>query len=156
MKKLIVTILLFSFISVVPSYGMKVITNKPLDRTVPSRSSGPSADYSSTDSTIYEYNPGSSVGYGGIRGYQAVRFYQYYKPGLSRDIRPELLGTIWHYPDYLAENPGSVNVKQNNHDHSKANLRRYMREAADYYVVDTINHPDSAVESKHEDYYPEL
>lgn len=153
MKKLIVTILLFSFISVIPSYGMKVITNKPLDRTVPSRSSGTFNDYNSTDTTTYEATLGSSSSYGGIKGYQAVRFYQYYKPGLSRDLRPELLGTRWDYPAYTIENPGSVTVKKANHDHSKPNLKRYMREAADYYVVDTINHPDSAVESKHEDYF---
>ena len=154
MKKLAVTLLLFAFIAG-PSFAMKIITNKQMDRTVPSRCMRPGyeAGIGSNGSSVY-YTPGETYKYGGIKGYQAVRFNQYYKPVLSKDIRYELIGTRWHYPDYTVQTPGTLTVK-NNGDANKLNLRnsKYMREAADYFVVDTINNPNMAVEAKHEGYY---
>jgi hypothetical protein len=152
MKKLAVTLLLLAFIAG-PSFAMKIITNKDTDRTVPSRCMRPGYDVvSDTASSVY-YTPGTTTQYGGIRGYQAVRFDQYYKPVLKRDFRNELIGTRWHYPNYTVETPGKVTVKGNNASAKAVIPSKYMREAADYFVVDTIHNPNTAVEAKHEGYY---
>ena len=155
MKKFIVTLLLISFISTVPSYGMKLITNKTTDRTVPSRCSGPGSEsYLDDGVTKTYYTPGQKTTYGGpYTGYQAVTYEKYYKPILSKNIRTELIGTTWYYPDYTVQTPGTYTVEKTGAIKTKDLLsRRYMREAADYYVVDTINNPNHAVEAKHEEY----
>ena len=152
MKKLAVTLLLLAFIAG-PSFAMKVITNKDTDRTVPSRCMRPGFEAVSDASSSVYYTPGTSTQYGGIKGYQAVRFDQYYRPVLKRDFRNELIGTRWHYPNYTVETPSKVTVKTNSGAVKSITPSKYMREAADYYVVDTINNPNMAVEAKHEGYY---
>ena len=154
MKKFIVTLLLISFISVIPSYGMKIITNKPLDRTVPSRCMRPGTDISAeTGITNTYYTPGQTTKYGGYNGYQAAIYDKYYKPILGKNIRTELVGTKWYYPDYTETTPAKYTVQKTTNSYD-ANLlsRRYMREAADYFIVDTVTHPEKAVAAKYEEY----
>ena len=150
MKKLVLTVLLLSFISVVPSFGMKLITNTPMDRTVPSRCSGQGSEYtveSTYVQTPSQTTPGYSTGYRDGWGYQGVTYERYYKPLLGVGIRPELVGTTWNYPsykEYPAQTTQAVTKTYNNVFKNSFD-KRYIREAADYYVVDTITHPNNAI-----------
>ena len=144
MKKLVLTVLLLSF-AIAPCFAMKVITNKELDRTVPSRTSGfgYNSEVNNYQDTTYRYLPGRD-GYRYGWGYQGVTYEKYYKPIIGRDIRTELIGTNWNYP--LATNGQLERVSKNNSNLNNLGLnKKYIREAADYFIVDTINHPQSAV-----------
>lgn len=141
MKKTFLILAIFSFVSVMPSFGLKLITNDNGDRTVPSRCSGPdSQEY------IYEqdYNSSSAV-YKKYDGFQGVKFESVYKPVLSRHIRKELIGTTWYYPAYSppAQN---TDISQNIENKVSDKLSKsYSREAADYYYVDTIEDPKKPI-----------
>lgn len=151
MKKLVLTVILLAFVSAIPSFAMKVITNKELDRTVPSRSSRPGTEmqlgsYQETTYTI----PKNRAGYRDGWGYQGVTYEKYYKPLISRDIRFELVGTHWDYPKATNYQLEKV-TKTYNTAYKNLYGKRYMREAADYYVVDTINHPNNAVQAGYDE-----
>ncbi|MBQ9246116.1 hypothetical protein IJ182_07610 [bacterium] len=147
MKKIILAILLFSFISTVPSFGMKIITNTDLDRKVPSRCMGPGTDTYVDTYVETTYNtPTNQKGYRYGWGYQGLTYEKYYKPVLGQGIRPELIGTTWDYPSERNYNPQKT-VKKYTDVYNTQLAKRYMREAADYYVVDTISHPDNAVQA---------
>ncbi len=134
MKKVIIAALLLSFISAAPVFAMRVITNTDLDRTVPSRSFKPGAEITE-ETTTYgnKYKPTNL--------YQGIAYEKYYKPVLSNGIRRDLIGTTWDFPEYGTATPQQV-VKKTYYNKLG---KRYMREAADYYVVDTIRHPNNAI-----------
>ena len=86
-------------------------------------------------------------------GYQAAIYERYYKPILSKNIRTELIGTTWYYPDYTVTTPDKYTVQTTAKSFDADLLsRRYMREAADYFIVDTVAHPEKAVAAKYEEY----
>ncbi len=151
MKKFCLLLVLFTFLTSVPSFGMKLIVNDDNNRRVPSRCSGPVEEYSADDNNQYEYNV--NYNYQPVNNYNSAywsdRYEFYYKPLLSRDMRTELVGTTWYYPKYVARyNPSTpatysetTVVKKPDtvvKDQDQLN-KRFIREAADYYTRDTLS-----------------
>ena len=140
MKKLCLILLLFSYISVIPAFAVKVIVNDTNDRRVPSRSSGPDAFvqyYEVGD----DYVENSYSGPNANRGYQLEKYKNVNLPLLKEDFRLELVGTTWHYPD----NTTTVQSTQLNNDEvfdTSTLNRSHHREAADYYTKDTQKDPN--------------
>ncbi len=151
MKKIFSMLVLLLFASA-PVYAMKIIVNSTSDRTVPSRSSG---------KEYYNYN---DINYGD--GYittttrtEINRNRQFIQPNLDdlkllkSNIRGELIGTTWYYPNLEAaqttttntttinQPPTVITTTVNNPPFSKI----YTREAADYYTKDTILSPDKLI-----------
>ena len=160
MKKILLAVILFSFFTAIPSFAMKLIINKDSDRTVPSRSIG------SFDDIILDEEPGSDFydlykknvrnGVFVIPGYQAEMYETYFVPRLKRDMRKELIGTNWKYPNYIAlkaqyeENLKQAQSKKymlKEKDTQNKIVKRYAREAADYYYRDTLKNPDKIIPS---------
>lgn len=137
MKKTLLTFIIFSCISV-PSFAMKLITNTEADRMVPSREMGNFYVSVPVDKNIKN---GVYV----IPGYKAETYATIYKPGLEKDIRKELVGKTWNYPDYVTlKAQYEQSLMQENADNTKAGrlkrtIKRHCREAADYYYRDTNN-----------------
>ncbi|MCD7780438.1 MAG: hypothetical protein LUH05_07185 [Candidatus Gastranaerophilales bacterium] len=141
MKKTFLILAIFSFVSVMPSFALKLITNDNGDRTVPSRCSG----YDGQE-YIYEqdYNSNSAV-YKKYDGYQGDKFEAVYKPILSQHIRRELVGTTWYYPVNSPQQQSTdINSNITNQESDKLS-KSYIREAADYYYVDTIENPQKPI-----------
>ena len=133
MKKTLLTFIIFSCISV-PSFAMKVITNTEADRMVPSREMGSVYVPAPVDKNIKN---GVYV----IPGYKAETYATIYKPGLEKDIRKELVGKTWDYPDYVAikaQYEKSL-LQDSKSSRLKKTIKRHCREAADYYYRDTLN-----------------
>lgn len=156
MKKFCLILVLFSFISVMPCFALKVIVNENTDRTVPSRCSGPTSSYEE-EYEMQQNDDGSQESVSQqeseiIPGYQGAKYELVYKSRLGADIRPELVGTAWGYPDYTHllnqnadEQPAEQNENMDNNQEQELITKRYLREAADYYVLDTINRPDEVI-----------
>jgi len=149
----------FTFLSVVPSFAIKIIVNNETDRTVPSRCSG--GDVEEYIEQDYEVSsPSVNVErkfVNNMADKQRERFNLVYKPILEQDFRRELIGTTWHYPDetqnYSQPEPVQEQVYNAHYNDAAMQVynKKYIREAADYYVVDTINRPDEAVPVGYED-----
>lgn len=137
MKETLLTFIIFSCISMSPVYAMKLITNTEADRIVPSREMG----------SIYVAVPEDKNIKNGvyvIPGYKAETYATLYQPGLEKDIRKELVGKTWVYPDYVslkAKYEKSLKQEDNMLKTKRFNptTKRYNREAADYYYFDTTN-----------------
>ena len=152
MRNFFIFYVLFSFFTVIPSFALKIIVNEDTDRTVPSRCSGPSnviEEYTeeqnndSRESAQEELIEKSN-------DYNSEKYELVYKPLLGADIRPELVGTTWGYPlnnfeqnvnsqEQLLENQAEENIPQ------EVTVKRFTREAADYYILDTINRPNEII-----------
>ncbi len=153
MKKFCLLMAAFTFLSVMPSFAIKIIVNNETDRTVPSRSSDRNVEeYIEQDNEVS--SPSVNVNrrvVNSMADKQRERFNLVYKPILEQDFRRELIGTTWHYPDetqnYSQPEPiqEQVSDEQFNDGGWQAYNKKYIREAADYYVVDTINRPNEAV-----------
>lgn len=162
MKKYCVLMLFFYFISVIPGFAMKVIVNEGTDRKVPSRCSGPSESYyeetdeQQTDSvpdeymqqTVYEKNNENNT-----EKYELV-----YKKLLGENIRSELAGTRWNYPvnnivqkEEIKPQTDEKNIN-NETNQQEVTVKRYLREAADYYFIDTIGSPNDVIPAGFEVY----
>ncbi len=162
MKKYCVLMLFFYFISVIPGFAMKVIVNEGTDRKVPSRCSGPSESYyeetdeQQTDSvpdeymqqTVYEKNNENNT-----EKYELV-----YKKLLGENIRSELAGTRWNYPvnnivqkEEIKPQTDEKNIN-NETNQQEVTVKRYLREAADYYYIDTIESPNDVIPAGFEIY----
>lgn len=144
MKKLCLVLLLFSYISVMPSFAAKLIVNDTEDRRVPSRSSGPEAFvqyYEVGDDYVENVQNGSNPS----RGYQLERYKTQNLPLLKEDIRLELVGTTWEYPEEVQETTYTEVNTQNTASDEYAYDRRFHREAADYYTMDTIKNPNMLI-----------
>lgn len=154
--------LFFYFISVIPGFAMKVIVNEGTDRKVPSRCSGPSESYyeetdeQQTDSvpdeymqqTVYEKNNENNT-----EKYELV-----YKKLLGENIRSELAGTRWNYPvnnivqkEEIKPQTDEKNIN-NETNQQEVTVKRYLREAADYYYIDTIESPNDVIPAGFEIY----
>lgn len=143
MKKLCLILLLFSWISVMPSFAAKIIVNDTDDRRVPSRSSGPEAFvqyYEVGDDYVDSY--GQAPKHNG--GYQLEKYKNQNLPLLKEDIRLELVGTTWEYHD---EAQDAAYAEANSQASSIDDVydKRYHREAADYYTMDTIKNPNALI-----------
>ena len=154
MKKSFILMMLFSFISVMPCFALKIIVNESTDRTVPSRSSSPSELYEDYNEQEYteeiehneeqQSNINQSV-------YNDEKYEQVYRPLLGANIRPELVGTTWGYAVNNPQTNKEEHIQPANNVNNEINqgkeilVKRFLREAADYYVIDTINRPDEAV-----------
>lgn len=137
-----------------PSYAMKVILNDNSDRRVPSRCSGSFDDYvveePVMDGSMQFNGPqnGPAFGQGGGR-MGMFRYITQYKPLLSQDMRPELIGTTWYYPQRTivvnnqgtnssGQMKGQMKTSKQEQKKSKNMSKRYLREAADYYTQNTL------------------
>ncbi len=153
MKKLFIFFVLLSFFSVMPSFALKVIVNEGTDRTVPSRCSGPS-------NVIEEYTeepnndvrePDQEELVEKSNDYNSEKYELVYKPLLGANIRPELAGTSWGYPVNNIEKSTNEQEKLVNNESDESaqvkevTLKRFTREAADYYILDTINRPNEII-----------
>ena len=151
MKKFCLMLAVFTFVSVMPSFAVKMIVNNDTNRKVPSRSS-----VSNSEVYVEQGEDAFSPSFEQNRYYsnravnqQLERFIVFYKPILGQDIRPELIGTTWHYPSEIQH----YNQQQQQHEAVSEHFngdsvfynKHYIREAADYYVVDTINRPGEVV-----------
>lgn len=156
MKKFCILFMLFSFISVMPCFALKIIVNENTDRTVPSRSSSPAdsyeEDYSMEETGDMLYDQQQRPLITRQSEYNNQKYELVYKPLLGANIRPELVGTTWNYPVNNMPPKVDENMRPVNNDVNNANnqepatiVKRYLREAADYYVLDTINHPKDII-----------
>lgn len=128
MKRILFLISLFVFVSVMPVYALKTMYNNEDDRRVPSRSSLFSVnykeDYSLESESTTKVNPGR------FWGDEYFRF-------LSQNIRPELKGTVWYYYSNEESSEQNVNRLKLSAVKNENYVKRYIREAADYFVRDT-------------------
>lgn len=136
MKKVLLVLVLFAFISVMPSFSMKVILNDQSDRLVPSRCSG-MLGYDDSDLNYDESQNNVK---------NRIKKKDPYSYTLSKYIRTELVGTKWGYYQEEDIQP-AVNVQKSARDEKLKLLKRGSREAADYYMQDTLNNPDNLVQS---------
>lgn len=145
MRKVCLILGLFAFLSAisVPAYAIKMITNNELDRTVPSRCSGSDEEFIQDDYAQVQDNNVVPVSNKVIR-VQKENFERYYKPILGEDFRIELLGIKWNYPAYEEKPVQSIEKKQQFEDiiYESSDQKRYIREAADYYIIDTLKNPN--------------
>lgn len=123
MRKVMIVFIMCVFASM-PAHALKLIVNDSADRTVPSRSSTQTYEY--VDETL-EYSGLSTKNIADLKY-------------LSDNIRGELVGTTWFYPEF-AKSVGGVEKSVQYVEGSK----NYTREAADYYEADTLNHPNKLV-----------
>lgn len=137
MKKLCLIMVFMFFVGNLPSFAMKIIVNNDNDRIVYSRSSFPG------DEVDADYNNGND-GYVSVNSKKnnlTDEQLQY----LTNEIRDELIGTYWNFDDNNAQN---VNNSNNSSDVNSVEYnKRGSREAADYYMVDSIKAPDTPVPS---------
>lgn len=141
MRKVCFILGLLAFLSAMhfPAYAIKLITNNELDRTVPSRCSGPSDEFVQDDYGQVQNNNANPVSNKVIKK-QKDNFERYYKPILGEDFRIELLGIRWNYPSDEEQPNQSVENNQyyENVNYENNEQKRYIREAADYYIYDTL------------------
>jgi hypothetical protein len=132
MKKVFLILILFIFVAS-PSFALRMIVNTVEDRTVPSRCTTPD-NYIEEDNSYVEIENKKN-------SYNASRFDARHKDYLGENIRRELIGTTWDYstPQKVETMPKvpKINVKNT--------PKRFLREAADYYTVDTLKTPKRAV-----------
>ena len=137
MKKLCLVLVFMLFIGNLPSFAMKIIVNNDNDRIVYSRSSFPGDEADSS----YNNNDDGNVPVNYKKNNLTNEQLQY----LTNEIRDELIGTYWNFNENNAQN---VNNSDNSADfNSTAYNKRGSREAADYYMVDSIKAPDTPVPS---------
>ena len=83
--------------------------------------------------------------------YNNEKYEQVYRPLLGENIRPELVGTTWGYAVNNVQPNKEEHIQPINNVNNEMNqgkeilVKRFLREAADYYVIDTINRPNEAV-----------
>lgn len=154
MNKLLLTLILLTCIFTAPSYARKIIVNPDSDKIVHSRSSIRNYDDNLILDAIQQAATPNYIKNGDfvIPGYKGELFESYYKPLLKRDFRRELAGTAWAYPDYLALKAeyrrnvyeANVNAAKEQRQNKSINkiIKKYIREAADYYYRDTLKDPD--------------
>lgn len=123
MRKVMIIFIMSLFVAM-PAHALKLIVNDSADRTVPSRSSTQTYEY--VDESL-DYN---SVG---TKNIADLKY-------LSDNIRGELVGTTWFYPEFAQSASGGEQTVQ-----YIENSKNYTREAADYYEADTLNHPNKLV-----------
>ncbi len=162
MKKFCILLMLFSFLSIMPSYALKVIVNEATDRKVPSRSSVPEPieDYSEQQQMDYVSDEDNQQQNADKKSeYSDKKYELVYKPLLGGAIRPELVGTTWNYPvnnfvpeEKIQEKQVSQNIDSEKNQEKEVILKRYLREAADYYYIDTIGSPNNVVPAGFEIY----
>ncbi len=139
MRKTWFIVLLIYLVSAIPSYAIKYTVNDEMDRTVPSRSTSPEERiqyWSYTTDYYYDQNPNE---YYLRHDYNKMML-------LGENVRPELVGVVWYYPKEKIT-PVNVNAKQEQTEQIIMEPKRYSREAADYYSVDTNVDPDMKVPS---------
>ena len=143
MKRVWFTVLLIYLVSAIPSYAIKYTVNDETDRTVPSRSSSPEDRieyWSYTTDVDYNQKEQNSDTYYLRHDYNKMLL-------LGENVRPELAGIIWHYPEEEVT-PVDVNAKQEQTEEIvREEPKRYSREAADYYSVDTNVDPNMRIPS---------
>ena len=137
MKKLCLVLVFMLFIGNLPSFAMKIIVNNDNDRIVYSRSSFPGDEADSS----YNNNDDGNVPVNYKKNNLTNEQLQY----LTNEIRDELIGTYWNFDENNAQN---VNNTDNSADfNSTAYNKRGSREAADYYMFDSIKAPYTPVPS---------
>lgn len=167
MKNICFILVCLTFLSVLPSYATKVIVNDDQDRIVYSRSSRPPKEII-TEQNIQNteaVQDNDNVRGSWIRDYSVKN--QEYNTSIIRlfiDLREELVGTSWGYPEYLKYPipPELVNELKAQQDGRKdyveentvqttyvedPRFNRTSREAADYYMVDKVKAPNRYVPS---------
>jgi|GEM_PF-4505054 len=175
MKKVLLTLIIFSCVCTAPGFAMKIIINKENDRIVPSRLM---RDYDGSkaakklddaaevkevpvNSTIVESSIYTIPGFKGYKGWRAEEFEKYYRGLLGKNIRKELAGRIWDYPegedytviktnytqqtDYKTED--AVYTKKIRPKRILGTEKKYDREAADYYYINTLKDPNVIIPS---------
>lgn len=123
MRKVMIVFIMALFVAM-PARALKLIVNDSADRTVPSRSSTQTYEY--VDESL-DYNSA------GTKNIADLKY-------LSDNIRGELVGTTWFYPEFAQSASGGEQTVQ-----YIENSKNYTREAADYYEADTLNHPNKLV-----------
>lgn len=123
MRKVMIVFIMCIFASM-PAHALKLIVNDSADRTVPSRSSTQTYEY--VDETL-DYSGSSTKNFADLKY-------------LSDNIRGELVGTTWFYPEFAK----SANTVEQSVQYVESS-KNYTREAADYYEADTLNHPNKLV-----------
>lgn len=130
------------FIGNLPSYAMKIIVNDDKDRIVYSRSSFPGEEtYTEYTNENENTNTTTPVTYKRTNLTESQLYY------LSNEIRDELIGTYWNYNE---ENNTAEEINNNENNVNTAVYtynKRGSREAADYYMVDSIKAPNMLIPS---------
>lgn len=144
MKNICFLLACLTFLSVLPSSAMKIIVNNANDRIVYSRSSGPDEIITEEVDT---QTPQSKTSY-----YKSLNtnpeYYEYQLRLLGSDFRNELAGTKWYYNQRTVPvNNVKQTALQAKQKAESERSKRLSREAADYYMVDLTNAPNTLVPS---------
>ena len=175
MKNICLILVGLTFLSVLPSYATKIIVNDNKDRIVYSRSSRPPKEIITEQYVVNEYsepqntNPYTEEEKNSYIYTYSVRNVNYNLAilDLGNDIREELVGTKWYYPEYKVwpVRPEIIDQQLQNPDKKPQNFnekpqnivettyiederfKRTSREASDYYIVDIVNAPNTLIPS---------
>ncbi len=145
MKNISLLLVCLTFISVMPSYAMKLIVNDENDRIVYSRSSFPHNEVTYSDEDVTTKVKTSY--YKSLK--QTPEYYEYQLKLLGNDFRKELAGTKWYLANEdVVEAVEPTPVEQlSEYQLNLERLKRSSREAADYYMVDMMKDPENLVPS---------
>ncbi len=145
MKNISLLIVCLAFISVMPSYATKIIVNDDNDRIVYSRSSFPQNEVTYTEEEVT--TKAKTSYYKSLK--QTPEFYEHQLKLLGNDFRKELAGTKWYLSsEEVVEAVEQVPVQQlSEYQLNLERLKRYSREAADYYMIDMMKDPENLVPS---------
>ncbi len=146
MKNLCLLLACLTFVSVMPSYAMKIIVNNENDRIVYSRSSFPHDEVSFSDEEVEQVKVKSSYYKSSS---QNPEYYEYQLRLLGNDFRKELAGTKWNLVDDVENVPvaSELEPQLTEYQMNLERLKRGSREAADYYMVDMMKDPNNLVPS---------
>jgi hypothetical protein len=145
MKNICLLLACLTFISVMPSYAVKLIIGEENDRVVYSRSSFPQNEIVVSDEGVKTTVKTSY--YKSLN--QNPEYYEYQLKLLGNDFRKELAGTKWYLESEEVVEPVSDEVVQYKsvHQLNIERLKRSSREAADYYMVDMAKDPENLLPS---------
>ena len=145
MKNICLLLACLTFISVMPSYAVKLIVGEENDRVVYSRSSFPQDEITVSDEGVKTTVKTSY--YKSLN--QNPEYYEYQLKLLGNDFRKELAGTKWYLESEEVVEPVSDEVVQYKsvHQLNIERLKRSSREAADYYMVDMAKDPENLLPS---------
>lgn len=145
MKNICLLLACLTFISVMPSYAVKLIVGEENDRVVYSRSSFPQDEITVSDEGVKTTVKTSY--YKSLN--QNPEYYEYQLRLLGNDFRKELAGTKWYLESEEVVEPVSDEVVQYKsvHQLNIERLKRSSREAADYYMVDMAKDPENLLPS---------
>lgn len=133
MKKLVLLILFFYFISAAPCYAVKMIMNDKDNRIVYTRS-----NWNTGEEIPYDENNYRNTKM--LNSYRHITVKAYNPEELRKNMKPEMIGTVWEYPEITSNTNDEETIQDNTSVEMNENISiRNSREAADYYTKEIGN-----------------